>query len=334
MKKIVHSCALVTLVILFLAGPAAASINSIAPGNVVFIGEQGLDITNAMQGDTQIGWWASGASTSASSPDKTIQVSNPASFSISPSDFGTPYTGAWYHLNVLGKINGPAFTVVDPNLAVKVMDATTPFDATNKWVPTGDQVQFEIDTNLYQITQRFAVSSVPITIKVQSPNGGTFDALINQIGMPTSIVNFPVTTNPQLTGPIWDTGRRDSYPAGTYTIWVECNVNGMMDNYGITGKTVSSKITMLDQDVNPLISGSTTVPTVTPVTTRSTIPSTPVPTTQVTSSPTYTVTANPTSLPQTVLPTPLPTPTRADGFGAILAGFSIILGLAFFAKKE
>ena len=55
-----------------LVAPAMAAglkgLNIISQGNTVFIGEQGLDISSAMDGDTQIGWWASGAAITTTSP--------------------------------------------------------------------------------------------------------------------------------------------------------------------------------------------------------------------------------------------------------------------------
>jgi len=58
------------------------------------------------------------------------------------------------------------FTVQDPNLDIRVLDATLGVDATtNGWITTGSEVAFKITTNLYQIGQRAGVSGVPITIR-------------------------------------------------------------------------------------------------------------------------------------------------------------------------
>jgi hypothetical protein len=339
-KYFIRICILAMLVFFLFPGYAGASLTTISPGNVVFIGEQGLDISAAMEGDTQIGWWASGASITTSSPDKTIQISNPTSFSISPSDFGTPYTGSWYHITSSRIVNGTAFIVVDPRLDIKVEDYTLGYDTTDRWVPTGDEIQFQIDTNLYQITQRTGVTSVPITIKVQSPDGGTFDALINKAGVTTPIVNYPLKTTPQSTGPIWDTGRRDSYPPGTYNVWAECNVNSMKDNYGVIGKTISGETSMLNQDQNPLIhvNTQTPVPTATPTILPTTLLTTTLVSTrsvtQITSVPPAATTAIPLAVASTSPVTPASSTTRADGFDVIVATFGIILALALSIKKE
>ncbi len=55
------SMVLLVFASLFLVGPVTAALNTITTGAIVFIGEDGLDITSAMGGDTRIGWWASGA---------------------------------------------------------------------------------------------------------------------------------------------------------------------------------------------------------------------------------------------------------------------------------
>ncbi len=162
------------LVLLLLTLPAgamaAAPISTIAPGNTVFVGEEGLDITAALDGYDRIGWWASAANLYTSAPSYTMTVSNPSGFSVYPSEF-SGRLGPWYRINPSG-VNCPplgcdspssvVFTVADPNLDLRIEDATLGYDATNGWIPLGDEVQFRITTNLYQITQRPGVSVVPI----------------------------------------------------------------------------------------------------------------------------------------------------------------------------
>ncbi|MDP2797148.1 MAG: DUF3821 domain-containing protein [Methanoregula sp.] len=322
--------------------PAFAAINTIRPGETVFIGEQGLDITLAMEGDTQIGWWASGASITGSSPTSIIPVSNPASFTIPPNIFGSQ-TGVWYHLKPSGTANGTAFNVADPQLGIIVEDTTVNVDVTDKWVPTDDELRFRIDTNLYQISGRSGGSPTLITIKVQSPDGAVYTSLISKSGT-KSIVDYPVTTTPQYTDSIWGTSYRDTYPPGTYTIWAECNVNSMNDNYDVAGKTISRKVSLLNQDQNPLIvnKGYVTNPstqiTLVPTTKIITIATTTAPTTLKTPPPT---TAVPTVLPETtvetVMPTttlPTPTPTKSPGFEASIVVVAMIIGVVFLFKKQ
>ena len=320
---------------------AASAISTIQRGNTVFIGEQGLDITAAMDGDSILGWWASGST--STNPDYTIPLSNPGSFTISSSDFASR-TGNWYHLSSLDKANGTAFLVVDPTLGLRVWDTTVNVDVTDKWVSTDDDIQFQIDTNLVQMTQRGV--TVPVAIKVRSPNGAIFTSLTDKNGVSTSIDPYQISSTPQYTGSIWSTKNRDTYPPGTYSIWVECNVNSMKDNYGQTGKTISRTVSLLNQDRNPLIGNPSYVtnPTtsVTTVTTR-------IPTTIITKTTTPVQTTTlPTTIPVTETPAPVetlpPSPaiiesttvptTHTPGFGTGLAIAAAIFGLVLFLRKE
>ena len=334
-RVIKASIALLVVVSLFLIGPVTGAINTITEGATVFVGEDELDITGAIGGDSRLGWWASGAAPATSSPDYSVSVSNPANFYISPEEFGS-HTGPWYRLDTLGNLNGAAFTVVDPSLVLKVEDTTVGIDVTNKWVPSGDSVRFRIETNLIPISQRPGVSSVPVTIKVQSPDGAVYTSLVDSAGMSTSTVDIPVTSTPYYTGSIWDTGRMDLYPAGNYTVWAECNVNFMNDRYDVAGKTISQEVSLLNQVDNPLI--QTTTPTATPTTRIPTTQMTIIPTTQST---TVIITATPTTPVPTVMTTvppvtlsPSPTQTAAPGFEAILASAAILAVVILFYKKK
>jgi hypothetical protein len=194
------------------------------------------------------------------------------------------------------------------------------------------------------ISGRTGESWTPITIKVQSPDGAVYTSLINNAGVPISIVDYHVTTTPQYTSSIWGTANRASYPPGTYTIWAECNVNSMKDNYNVAGKTISRKVSLLNQDQNPLIGnkGYVTNPStqITRVPTpKITATATPVITTLKIPSPTTTV---PTVLPEitavvTVISTtshPTPTQTKSPGFEASIVVVAMIFGLVFFFKKQ
>lgn len=338
-------CVLLILGILFLINPVFADINTIRSGETVFIGEQGLNVISAMGSDTQIGWWASGASIAGSAPDYSVNVATPGSFYISPTEFSSR-TGSWYAL----PSKTLAFIVADPQLDILVEDTTVNVDVTDKWVPTDDELRFRIDTNLYPIGGRSGQSWTPVTIKVQSPGGAVFSALLDKNGAPTSIVDYHITTTPQYTDSIWSTNNRAAYPPGTYSIWAECNVNSMKDNYGVTGKTISRKVSLLNQDQNPLIGVNVpttnptqltinpTSPTSTP-TKKVTTLSTPIPTISSTPVPTLTATTVISDFPTTaeiaVTPQqPTPTKTKAAGFEAILAGFALVAVLVFCIKKE
>jgi hypothetical protein len=336
-------CTVLVLALLSLSAGAMALVvsdplSTIAQGNTVFLGEQGLNINAAMGTDTQIGWWASAADIGTSSPSNTISVANPSAFFISPTDFSGKL-GPWYRLNSAGKADGTAFIVADPNIDIRVYDATLGVDATaNGWITTDSEVEFRITTNLYQMAQRAGVAGAPITIKVQAPDGATYSALVNKAGQTTGMERIPVSTSPYSTGRVWDTGRHSDYPYGSYRIWAECNANSMKDNYGDVGKTYTSPSGLLDQERNPLIGANTrtatptTVATSKPTTVKTTVPTTVQ--TTVTTPPTVITTA-PTA-PPTTAPTALPTAatTKSPGFGSVLAGASLLIALAWFVRKE
>jgi hypothetical protein len=337
-------CTVLVLALLMLSAGAMAipisdPLSTIAQGNTVFLGEEGLNINAAMGADTKIGWWASAADIGTSSPSYTISVADPSAFFISPTEFSGKL-GPWYRLDSAGKADGSAFTVADPNLDIRVMDATLGVDATtNGWITTGSEVAFRITTNLYQMGQRASVAGAPITIKVQGPDGATYSALINKNGAATNIVRMSVPTSPYSTGAIWDTGKSDTYPYGTYRIWAECNANSMMDNYGNVGKTYTASSSLLDQERNPLIGTyhtytvtRTATPTTVPTTVKTTVATT-VPTTVITTTaaPTTIATATPTA-PPTALPTAAA--TKSPGFESVLAGAALLLALAWSVRKE
>ena len=324
-------------VILFCAGPVNAAINTISQGNTVFIGEEGLDISAAMGPDTQIGWWAPAADISTTSPGKTIDLRGRiTTFIVTSSEF-SGYTGNWYRINNQGKVNGVAFLVSDPQLEIKAEDITVDVNPQMNWIPTGDDIQFRIDSNLAQIF--FQRGTAPfITIHVQAPDGSEYSALYNAGGMPTSIEDIPVTSTPFETGPIWNMGNRGLYAPGTYTYWAECNVNRMNDNYNIEGKTISKTSPLLNQGANPLISTTTiTTPNTqipTKVTTQTTTPARTLITPQMTVStdvqtplPIYSPTTSATLIPS-------PSQTQAPGFGVPIAISAILFGLIVFLKKE
>ena len=332
-KKSEKTLIFLVCVSFFCAGPVTAAINTITQGDVIFFGEEGLDISAAMGPDTRIGWWASAADITTTSPTNAIDLTNRiTSFTVTPSEF-SGYTGNWYRLNNEGRSDGSAFSVAEPQLDIKAEDTTVPVDVeTLKWIPTGDDIQFRIDNNLAQMMSQRG-SPPLITIKVQGPDGGIYTALYNAGGAPTSIVNIPVTSTRFYTGSIWNMGDSARYSPGTYTIWAECNVNNMNDNYDVTGKTISTKITLLNQGVNPLITKPmTTLITITPTqTTTQAMTTVPPPalvnTTLSTPAPTE---------PQTTMATAAPssTQTKSPGFGTILAISAILFGLVVYLKKE
>jgi hypothetical protein len=337
MKQMTLTGLIVLLGMMLLVFPsmAALPISTIHQGNTIFLGEENLDVSAAVPSGTTIAWWASGGSIATDSPQSTFVVSDATNFYASPTQFGA-FTGSWYILPT----KTPAFTIAEQNLGIRVEDTTVGVDVTNnKWVYRGDVVGFRIDTNLNTISSQRG-TPVLITIKVQSPDGGTYSSLVNTGGAPTYIVDMPVSTSPYSTGGIWDTGNA-AYTAGTYTIWAECNVNRMKDNYPASGRTYTSQTSMKNQEQNPLMSVSvpTTSPAI-PTITKTTTPKIPV-TTILTTAPvtaTTTIPATMLTISETNTTTPptmvTATATHAPGFGGIIAILSVFVIAALVLKKQ
>jgi hypothetical protein len=298
---------------------AGALLNQVPAGGTVYIGEEGLNVSAPIPvPNTQLGWWSPGASFITNEPDYRITVTNPTNFYISPTEFGTR-TGNWYAMPA----KTLAFVVKDPQLGIRIEDVTVNVDVTeNGWVYRGDEIRFRIDSNLADITSR-GVPGAPVTIKVQSPEGGMYTALVNKAGI-TNSLTVPVTTTPFYTGPFWDT-INSAYTPGTYTIWAECNANRMKDNYEVVGKTVAHERSLGVQEQNPLI--SVKVPTTNP-TILMTTTVTPKPTTVSTTATTQETVQPP------VTHAPSPTPTKAAGFCGLCAILAGTIGCAAYGARR
>ena len=164
------------------AQPLWANGTVINQGATIFIGEQGLNVTHAMnqawyrslppEGTivgtpfqnntfpnlTAIGWWGSAVDLYTTFPSKTIDLGvnrRYAQMTVAPADF-VGYTGNWYLLNPNGTRpignNGDAsmvFAVADPALDIKIWDFNQNADVTGSSVPQGELLGFRIDTNMY-----------------------------------------------------------------------------------------------------------------------------------------------------------------------------------------
>ena len=78
----------VLCVFFLLCVPVSASLNKIASGATVFIGETNLDISSPLNGHSVIAWWPDGADMSGA-PTKTLTISptEMLNYNISLSDF-------------------------------------------------------------------------------------------------------------------------------------------------------------------------------------------------------------------------------------------------------
>ncbi|MDD1717926.1 MAG: DUF3821 domain-containing protein [Methanoregulaceae archaeon] len=319
--------AIVVIAGALLVFPASAGIATITRAGTTFLGEQGLDLTGTgVVTGGQIAWWGTGVSLSL--PPSDIQsVADATNFYIDPALFATE-TGPWYTY----PDKQLAFYVQSPDLSLRIIDETAGFTVSPQtmWVPRGDFIAFRIDTNLYVMASRPDSSGAPVTIRIRDQNGVEYSGVVDAAGNFQSLSEIPVAHSPFETGGIWYTGN-SMYTNGFYSVWAECNANGMFDNYDVLARTTTGQAginNVLIQPTNPLITSSVTpspTPTTVPATQTSvaTTPPTTAPITTPPTSPPSTVTTAPPTTPPTRVPT-----TTTPGFGSIA---SIGAGIAAIA---
>ncbi|MDH7491528.1 MAG: DUF3821 domain-containing protein [Methanolinea sp.] len=312
------------LILLSLVLPSMAACGTIAAGEWVFIGEEGLDITGTgVTAGSQIAYYGPGGSVS-SVPAAQVTVADPSSFYVAPSVF-LGKTGPWFTLPE----NNLAFYVGDPTIQVRIVDYTSGFvvgrDAT--WVPKGDIAGFRIDTNLWVFSHRKGCTGVPLTIEITGPGGLSFSSL-GGYRLGDVVVSTPTFES----GPVWATGSGE-YPIGDYIVSVRCEANNMHDNYPVTGKSQSEQVRFLLQKVNPLIATMTT----TAVTeTATAVTSTPGTTDRLESGTTVETSVMMTvpSTAETVPPMLSARPTRAPGLLPATLFLALCAGLVLHQRRE
>jgi hypothetical protein len=240
---------------------AAQPVSAVAVGTIcekgafIFIGEEGLNVTHALNQAngldstpayndsvptlTQIGWWASAADISSTAPSKVIDLKTRyASFTVAPSDF-VGYTGTWYLLGLDGKAANQdplVFTVADPMLDIRIWDFDLDADVTGTTVTQGDKLGFRIDTNMYPaVDGRYRGPINPdtdgfINIKIKDESNAQLTELYNDNvpaldAGPNSVMNNFVDSQPFFWGKPdssggfnWDTGALNSYAQNVYPV--------------------------------------------------------------------------------------------------------------------
>ncbi|MFA6225568.1 MAG: MEMAR_RS02690 family S-layer glycoprotein [Methanoregula sp.] len=203
-KRLTIALVAVVLFVLMAIMPVSAANNVIDTGATIFIGEDGLNVTHALNAAygspdgidaaptyLTIGWWASAANIDSSAPTKTIDLSTGnryQSMTVAQSDF-VGYTGNWYVYNPTSPVSSThyAFTVADPTLSIAFWDfqqgtnvdgiaGTSGTDVTGKVVPQGEHIGVQIYTNMYSaVDTRFRSSLIG---GVYSPLDSTRDGFI------------------------------------------------------------------------------------------------------------------------------------------------------------
>jgi len=302
-----------------LAVPVSASLQRIAAGAPVFIGESNLDILKALNGHHVIGWWAPGSDLSGV-PDKTVAISidDMTKFSISPDVF-TGCTGKWYSYDKAP--NELVFEVLEPQIDLKVWDVDNNRDVTGQSVPSTTNITYRIDTNLYLARKYLSrpdfssASDSFFTVRLTNPKGFNITQFYTgNIGNKNTQIIL-VESNPMITcstyywkdGSLWNRDARSTdgsiiYPPGTYTFTLTQNLNSMRNAYNTSDPTAGiGIITSGDKTITFLEVPRTNTPTLAPTQTTTsqtmvtTIPATPTATPQNTVMPTSTkTTAKPT----------------------------------------
>ncbi len=75
--------------------PASAIKNQIAQGGDVFIGEQGLDVSLFLAGNSSIAWFSSGTNPDTDAPNYQLTIGDATNFYVAPAIF-SGRTGTWY----------------------------------------------------------------------------------------------------------------------------------------------------------------------------------------------------------------------------------------------
>lgn len=251
---------------------------NVGQGATIFIGEEGLNVTSAMNSaagngpvftrpnQTTIGWWPSEDLISSTSPVKLINMDlRYSSFTVAPSDF-VGYTGKWYLMGPDGysvaNDNAMVFYVADPNLDVRIWDLGAMTDLTGNSAIRGTKIGFRINTNMYPALYSVYRSPVSynnaadgyIDIVMKDASGNTLDSLADSSNTFYSLTQQNVSIQPYVWGnsnnPIaptpWDTGILKSdgqylYPIGTYSISAVSTLNNMRTNYKIAGADYTGK---------------------------------------------------------------------------------------------
>jgi len=231
--------------------------NIVFPGETVFIGESGLDVSATLNEEAcgTVSYYSSSETPGITAPSAMKTISDTGSFYVSPEDFSGK-TGAWYKSNT----DQVAFYVEKSSLSVSLFNYETERDITNSKAITGDQIAIRINSNLDSLFDRNSSGGTSgIDCYVETPDGATLTRLYQNetTASVQGTVNLgsirPVNTLYWIPAgnkeKIW-TLDQNNYKAGTYKVYANCNVNGMKDNLGtVTGVTKSEIGTLqIDKD--------------------------------------------------------------------------------------
>jgi len=230
--------------------PEIYAINSISPGDIIFIGENNLDIHAALAGAGAIAWWDTDNESNMNiQPDAVVFITDPHAFFVDPSVF-TQKPGDWYQWisDTKGK---KVIRIEDPSINLRIWDSTSCQEVSDGVIPPGHFGNFIIESNLFPILNRTGAlpSDSQIALRVTGPQGQELESLIgtNYAEKPLNHlqVDYPLwywkglgndSTQPAVNDG-WNTSvinpftNTRIYEQGLYTVQATCNANGMKNNY-------------------------------------------------------------------------------------------------------
>ncbi|RZN42200.1 MAG: DUF3821 domain-containing protein [Methanophagales archaeon ANME-1-THS] len=272
MSKRIGIAMVALLAMVMLVLPVSAEIKTINSGNTVFVGEQGLNITNAVPDDF-IAYWAEGQS--QTDVPYTINVSSQkTSFYVARNEF-EGRTGDWYSWNGTAKTQ-LAFKVQIPSIDLKIWNSVTDKDVSDKSVVRGAFLTFRIESNLHPINTRANYVEGAdgfLTVKVKDPVGSVYTIVIGEGDVQNPLTKLPREAN-TMTSSLWfpegntvatnywatdaQVGTAYVYKAGSYQVWVEADPNNMKTNWNsATGNVVSTLRTVTIADDTVTITANT-----------------------------------------------------------------------------
>jgi len=219
----------ILILVCFLVATAHAS-HIISPGDTVFLGEGGLDISRAVPGQYQaVATFTPGTRLDAE-PESIVLLSQKTGQYI----LGGQYrTGSWYCWNSQTHTVGPlAFIVAEPFAMLRIKDKTSGTDVTNGDLASGNLGDFQISTNLWPVTTRSGYNSATdgfLDILLDSPFGATYVSVATPHGE-KSLTSLSPSVDPWLWGDQTGGWKTTGYESGKYTASFSLNLNGMQDN--------------------------------------------------------------------------------------------------------
>jgi len=232
------------LILLSLATSGVIANEKIIPkGGTVFVGENGIDLSNCdVRSGDEIAFWSSGSADGV--PDSRAKVMDARNFFVDPKLFSGK-SGTWFGL-VSKK---PVFTVDDPWLQLNVVE--TGLDHDDKWIKRGNLVSFKISTNMNEVSSRQGSAGVPVYINITGPNGTEYSSLDSPTGT-FNLKKIYVYYSPYDTGAVWQTGDITKYPDGEYTVKAFVDLNDILEKNPGEGLTSSLESSFLLNKTAPV----------------------------------------------------------------------------------